>query len=157
MAAIAVRAARPDDVPALVALMGEFYAESGYPLPEAAAARTFAALVGDPALGQVWVLEADGAPAGYLALTVGFSMEHGGLRGFVDDLFVRPPARGRGLAAAALAEARRACAARGVRALCVEVGPANDGARRVYARAGFRDTARLLLAQPLAAPVHLAD
>ena len=152
-----VRAAQPDDVPALVALMRDFYAESGYPLPDAAAARTFATLVGDPSLGLVLLVEADGAPAGYLALTVGFSMEYGGLRGFVDDLFVRPAARGRGLAAAALDEARRACEARGVRALCVEVGPDAEGARRVYGRAGFEDTRRTLLARALAAPVHLTD
>jgi GNAT superfamily N-acetyltransferase len=153
---IAVRAARPDDVATLVALMGEFYAESGFPLPEAAAARTFAALLADPTLGQLWLLEADGAPAGYLALTLGFSMEYGGLRGFVDDLFVRAAARGRGLAAAALEEARRACEARGVRALCVEIGADDVRARRVYERAGFAPTERVLLARPLAEPVHLA-
>jgi GNAT superfamily N-acetyltransferase len=154
---LAVRAARPDDVPTLVALMGEFYAESGYPLPEGAAARAFATLIADPTLGHVWLLAAGGAPAGYLAMTVGFSMEYGGLRGFVDDLFVRPTARGLGLAAAALDEARRVCEARGVRALCVEVGADDARAHRVYARAGFADTERRLLTRALAEPVHRAE
>src|SRR5687768_10573327 len=121
----AAREARPDDVPRLVALMGEFYAEAGYPLPEDAAARAFAALLGDPRLGRAWLLEADGAPAGYLVLTLGYSMEYGGLRGFVDDLFVRPAARGRGLAAAGLEAARRAAEALGARALLVETGHEN--------------------------------
>ncbi|MGZ8493118.1 MAG: GNAT family N-acetyltransferase [Gemmatirosa sp.] len=89
--------ARRDDVPRLVALMGEFYAGSGYPLP-AAAAHTFATPIAAPALDHVRLLEADDVPAGYLALRLGFSMEYGGLRGFVDDLFVRTAARGRGLA-----------------------------------------------------------
>ena len=149
-----VREARSDDVPQLVALMAEFYAESDYPLPAEAAARTFEHLLADPRLGRVWLLMADGEPAGYVVLTWGFSMEYGGLRGFVDDLFVRAAHRGRGLAAAALAEVRRAAEALGVRALDVEVGPENDAARRVYARAGFEDTGRMLLAQPLAAPLH---
>jgi GNAT superfamily N-acetyltransferase len=135
--------------------MAEFYAESGYPLPVEAATRTFAALLDDPRLGRVWMMEAGGEPAGYVALTVGFSMEYGGLRGFVDDLFVRAAFRGRGLAAAALAEVRRAAEAMGVRALLVEVGPENDSARRVYEKIGLADTGRLLLAAPLAAPVHL--
>ncbi|SOD03741.1 L-amino acid N-acyltransferase YncA [bacterium JGI 053] len=152
----AVRLAQPDDIPQLVELMIDFYAEAGYPLPAEAATRTFAALVDDPRLGHVWMMEADGDPAGYVVLTVSFSMEYGGLRGFVDDLFVRPGFRGRGLAAAALAELRRTAEALGVRALLVEVGPDNDTARRVYQRLGLEDTGHVLLSLPLAAPVHLA-
>jgi len=136
--------------------MAEFYAESGYPLAAEAAARAFAALLDEPRLGRVWLMEADGEPAGYVVLTVGFSMEYGGLRGFVDDLFVRAAFRGRGLAVAALAELRRAAEEMGVRALLVEVGPDNDAAHRVYRRLGLEDTGRLLLSLPLAAPVHLA-
>ena len=98
-----------------------------------------------------------GEPAGYVVLTVSFSMEYGGLRGFVDDLFVRRGFRGRGLAAAALDELRRTAEDLGVRALLVEVGPENDTARRVYRRIGLEDTGHVLLALPLATPVHLSD
>jgi GNAT superfamily N-acetyltransferase len=152
----AVRLAHLDDVAQLVELMTDFYAEAGYPLPAEAATRTFATLLADPRLGHVWMMEADGEPAGYVVLTVSFSMEYGGLRGFVDDLFVRPAFRGRGLAAAALAELRRTAEALGVRALLVEVGPQNDTARRVYQRLGLKDTGHLLLTLPLASPVHLS-
>ena len=150
-----VRLAQPEDIPRLVALMGEFYAESGYPLPVEAATRAFATLLGDPRLGRVWLVEADGEPAGHAVLTVSFSMEYGGLRGFVDDLFVRPAFRGRGLASAALAELRRAAEEVGVRALLVEVGPDNDTAQRVYRRLGLEDSGHVLMSLPLAAPVHL--
>jgi GNAT superfamily N-acetyltransferase len=149
-----VRPAAPGDVPRLVALMAEFYSEAGFPLPTEAAARTFAALLADPRLGRVWLMEADGEPAGFAVLTVAFSMEYGGLRGFVDDLFVRASHRGRGLAASTLAEIRRAAESLGVRALLVETGADNDVAGRVYRRAGFQDAGRLLLSMPLAAPVH---
>lgn len=99
-------------------------------------------------------MEHGAEPAGFVVLTVSFSMEYGGLRGFVDDLYVRPASRGRGLAARGLDAVRRAAVARGVRALHVEVGPENDAARRLYARSGFADGGRLLLTLPLAAPVH---
>ncbi|HKP74776.1 MAG TPA: GNAT family N-acetyltransferase, partial [Longimicrobiaceae bacterium] len=102
----AVRPATSDDLPALVELMREFYAESDYPLPEENARRTFATLLAEPRLGGVWLMEVDGEPAGHVVLTVCFSMEYGGLRGFVDDLFVRPRFRGRGMAAAGLAALR---------------------------------------------------
>jgi len=143
-----------EHVPALVELMRDFHAEAGYPLPEGAAARAFETLVRDPRLGRVWILEADGEPAGYLVLTIGFSMEFGGLRAFVDDFFVRPGFRGRGLGTAALDAVRGAAAEMGVRALLVEVGPLNDPARRVYGRAGFADSGRMLMSQALAAPLH---
>lgn len=152
---MSVRPATPDDVPTLVALMAEFYGEAGYPLPAEAATRTFAALLADPRLGGAWIMEAGGEAAGHVVLTVCFSMEYGGLVGFVDDLFVRAAFRGRGLAAAGLAEVRRAAEARGVRALRVEAGPDNDVAQRVYRRAGFEDAGHLFLTLPLASPVHL--
>ena len=149
------RAATADDIPTLVELMREFYAESDFPLPEENARLMFAALLAEPRLGGVWLMEADGEPAGHIVLTVCFSMEYGGLRGFVDDLFVRPAFRGRGLAAAGLAALRADAEARGVRALLVEAGPANDVALRVYRRAGFEDGGHLLMTLPLATPVHV--
>jgi len=136
--------------------MTEFYAEAGYPLPAEAAARTFEKLIREPRLGQVWLLSCDAEPAGFIVLTLSFSMEYGGLRGFVDDFFVRQLYRRRGLGAAALAEVQRTCATLGVRALLVEVGPENDPAQRVYRRAGFADSGHTLLTLPLLAPVHLS-
>ena len=149
-----VTAATRDDIPTLIELMGEFYAESGFPLPVVNARRAFETLLSDPRLGGVWIATTDEGPAGYVVLTLAFGMEYGGLRGFIDDLFVRPRVRGRGVAAALLAAMTEDCRARGVRSLNVEVGPENDAGRSVYARAGFEDTGRLLLARALAAPLH---
>lgn len=149
-----VRAATAADVPALVALMRDFYGEADFELPTAAAARTFEQLLARPALGGIWLMEADAAPAGFVVLTVAFSMEFGGLRGFVDDLFVAPAYRRRGLAGAALDTVREACVARGVRALLVETSSANEQAVRVYSRAGFTDTGRMLMTLPLAPATH---
>lgn len=154
MSDLSIRPAAPADVPALVALMGAFYAESDYPLPTANATRAFAALLADPRLGGAWLAHLDGTHVGHVVLTVSFSMEYGGLRGFVDDLYVRPAARGRGVAAALLGAVRDACTERGVRALHVEVGAENEIARRLYARAGFADGGHLLLSLPLAPALH---
>ena len=151
-----VREATREDVPALIALMTEFYADAGFPLPVEPATRTFEMLLADRRLGRVWLMRDGDVPVGYLVLSIGFSMEFGGLRGFIDDLFVRAPFRGRGLATEALAELRRACDALGVRSLSVEVDPSNDAALSVYRRAGLEDTARMLMTAALAPPVHEA-
>ena len=153
---VEIRPAVPADVPVLVGLMHAFYREAGFPLPAGPAAAAFAVLLDDPRLGGVW-LAGDGVEAvGHLVLTLCFSMEYGGLRGFIDDLYVRPAARGRGAGAGLLAAARAEAARRDVRALHVEVGPDNRVARRLYARAGYADSGHLLLTLPLAAPVHAA-
>ena len=149
-----IRPAGAADVPALVALMQDFYAEAGYALPAESAARAFEALLAEPALGGVWIAEAGGAAVGHVVLTVCFSMEYGGPRGFIDDLFVRPSGRGRGAGAALLAAARSAAAARGVRVLHVEVGVDNDVAQRLYTRAGYADCGHRLWSLPLLPPAH---
>ena len=150
-----IRAAEMADVPTLVALMQAFYPESDFPLAAAPAA-AFATLLADPRLGGVWLAEANGVAVGHAVLTLGFSMEYGGLRGFIDDLSVRPAARGQGAGTMLLAAAREGAVARGIRALHVEVGLENAVARRLYARAGYADSGHLLLSLPLAAPVHAA-
>lgn len=149
-----IRQARAADIPVLVALMQAFYAEADYVLGAEPAARAFGALLADERLGAVWMAEEDGEPVGHLVMTVCFSMEYGGSRGFIDDLYVRPGARGRGVGAALLTAARTSAEQRGVRALHVEVGPDNDTARRLYGRAGYTDSGHVFLSLPLAAPTH---
>jgi GNAT superfamily N-acetyltransferase len=153
---ISIRRAAATDVPALVALMTVFYAESAFPLPEANAVRAFHALLADPRLGAIWIAEMHGRAVGHVVLTVSFSMEYGGLRGFIDDLFVHPDARRNGIAGALLAAVRAECVARGVRALLVETSTDNTPAMAAYTQAGYVNSGHALLSLPLAPPVHEA-
>jgi ribosomal protein S18 acetylase RimI-like enzyme len=145
-----MRLATHADIERLLALMAEFYAESGYHLDIARAAVAFEALLSEERLGRVWLLEAGPVAAGYLVLTLGFSMEYGGLDAFVDDLYVRPQHRGKGLGTRVLEEVRAYCAASGVRALHLEVGHENAVAKALYRKAGFEETNRQLLTLRLA-------
>lgn len=140
-----IRLATPADVPLLVDLMDEFYAESHVPLDRHEADAAFAHLLGDRSRGAVWLLTAGHEAAGYVVLTVGFSMEYGGLDAFVDDLFVRPAFRRKGFGRAALATLLADCECRGVRAVHLEVGRDNHSAKALYGRLGFRDNDRQLL------------
>jgi len=149
-----MKQASPDNVQQLVMMMAEFYAEGGYPLNHQRASEAFAKLLADDRLGYVWLIQADGQDAGYVVLTLCYSMEYGGPNAFVDDLFVRLPFRRAGLATAALTEVREFCAKRGVRAIQVETGRDNTAAQAVYRRVGFRETDRQLLALRLASPTH---
>jgi GNAT superfamily N-acetyltransferase len=97
-----IRRATATDVATFVTLMTAFYAESEFPLPPDPATRAFEALLADPRLGGAWLAEVGGLAVGHIVLTVCFSMEYGGLRGFIDDLYVRPGARGQGAGVRAL-------------------------------------------------------
>ena len=147
-----VREARADDVPALVAMMDEFYAEAGFTLDRREARTSFEAVIADRRLGRVWLVEAEGEAVGYLVETLVFAMEHGGTTAVVDDFFVRPRWRGKGLGTAALAHVRRHCLAHGVRAMRVEVGHDNAVAQAVYRRNGFDVVDHRLMATTLVAP-----
>ena len=133
-----VRNATAADLPTLVELMREFYAEAGYALDEEWAKASFSALLEDDALGSVWVACFDSQPAGYVVLTVRFAMESGGLDGYIDDLFIRPGSRGRGLSRAALDALVAECGRRGVLALHVEVGRDNEVAQTLYRSYGLK-------------------
>jgi ribosomal protein S18 acetylase RimI-like enzyme len=132
-----LRPALPDDEDGILALMREFYLHERLVLDEPAARRALAALLAAPSLGRVWFVEGGGAPAGYMVVTLGFSLEFAGKFALLDELYVREGFRGGGVGARAVEEAAAACAAWGVRALRLEVAWQNDGAQRLYRRLGF--------------------
>jgi GNAT superfamily N-acetyltransferase len=136
--------------------MAEVYAEAGYELHQARAAEAFEAIIADERLGYVWIIDAEQQDVGHIVITLRYAMEYGGLIACLDDLYVKPDWRNRGLSAGALVEVRNFCESAGIRAMTVEVGHNNGPAQTVYRRVGFVEAAgRQLLALPLAAPTHV--
>lgn len=133
-----IRQATSADIPVLVDLMADFYAEAAFALDREWAARSFAALFTDPARNAAWIAWLGGKPVGHAVLCARHSMEFGGLDGSIDDLYVRPSARRRGIGRALLARLVAHARAQGVLALHVEVAPANAAAQALYAALGLR-------------------
>jgi len=153
---VVIRQASETDLADLLDLMDEFYAEGGYPLNIDRARAAFLPLLVPGHFGQVWLAELDGQLAGHLVLTFCYSMEYGGRSAFVDDLFVRPAVRNRGVGRALVAHARTICEEFGIRAMHLEVARTNASAQAVYRAVGFGSTDRELLTLALAAPTHAA-
>ncbi len=140
-----MRRASSDDIPLLVGLMAEFYAEAG-----------FAAILADERLGYVWIIQTEHQDVGHIVLTLKYAMEYSGLVACLDDLYVRPDWRNKGFSTGALVEVRNFCERVGIRALTVEVGHNNGPAQTIYRRVGFAEAAdRQLLVLALAAPTHI--
>jgi GNAT superfamily N-acetyltransferase len=149
-----VRRASLEDVDVLVSLMREFYAEAGLELRPEAAGGAFRTVLSEPRVGSVFLALRGDRPIGYVVLTLGFSMEFGGIRGQVDDFFVLAAERGRGVGAELLGAVERACREAGVLCLMVETGSEGHPARRLYFRAGFEEGDRALLHRPLGPALH---
>ena len=122
----------------LVALSGAFAEEMGMASdPEHRAAGLAPLLEGSP-YGAVYLIGPPKAPVGYLVLSFGWSIEFGGMDAMLDEIYVRPAVRGRGMASQVLQALPLALKGAGVRGLHLEVAIADSKTQRLYAKAGFK-------------------
>jgi ribosomal protein S18 acetylase RimI-like enzyme len=153
--AAGIRPATSQDVGILVELMREFHAESSYSLDSGLAETAFINLLARPELGGVWMASQGDVAAGYVVLTLRYSMDHGALCGHIDDLFVRPAYRRRHVGRRLLSELIAECKRRGCSTLHVEVDSFGAPAIALYRSFGlgeYRD-GRLFLHGTIDAPV----
>jgi GNAT superfamily N-acetyltransferase len=139
---IEVRAAAPADIPALVPLVEQYWrfeAIGGFDAQ--GVATLLRRVVADPALGRVWLASIDGQPAGYLLAVFVFSLEHQGLTAEIDELFVAPQYRGRGLGMRLLAAGEAAFRIAGCTQVALQIGRDNSAARSFYRSHGYQDRA----------------
>ncbi|HUJ56940.1 MAG TPA: GNAT family N-acetyltransferase [Kofleriaceae bacterium] len=110
---LAIRAARPDDVPTILAFIREL-AEYERLLDQVTAdeAQLAATLFGARPAAEVLLAELD-EPVGFALFFQSYStfLARPGL--YLEDLFVRPAARGRGVGGALMAACARICVERG--------------------------------------------
>jgi ribosomal protein S18 acetylase RimI-like enzyme len=133
----------------LIELQRAFYRDEEYPYDPVVAEKAIRDLIASPSLGALFVVEASDRVAAYLVLTFGYSLEFGGRDAFVDELYVAPAARKKGLGTSALDVAEQACRAAGVRALHLEVERTNLEAKSLYDRRGFYEHSRHLMTKLL--------
>ena len=143
--ALALRPAGTDELPALMEMLRRFYAEDRIPLDAPRVRRGLDQLLADASLGVVLFAEAQGVRVGYLVLGWCSSIEQGGLHVLLDELYLEPAARGRGLGSAMLAAACDWARDHGASVVRLEVNRHNPRAKALYLRHGFRDEDRDIL------------
>lgn len=134
---ITIRRAAPEDLELSLPLVAAFHLEEGVESRPEDRRAAISRILGDTGIGEMWLIETAGAAVGYLVLAYGFSIEFNGRDAFLDEIFVTKAARGRGLGRAALRKARDDMAARGVKAIHLEVAVDNDRAQKLYSEEGF--------------------
>jgi ribosomal protein S18 acetylase RimI-like enzyme len=133
----------------LVAAVRRFHGESGREI-DPAQAMAVHALCSDPSLGRAWLLaDGRGRDVGYALAYWRHSIDHGGRVAVLDDLWIEPDLRGRGLGRRLMEAVLADMAASGARAAVVEADPADAQAMAFYARLGFAAAGTTLLARTL--------
>lgn len=141
--------ADPADRPRLLSLMRAFYAGEGLAWDETTVTGCLGRMWDDPRHGRTWLATSAGEAVGYGIVTFGFSLEYGGVDALVDELYVRPDWRGRGIGTALLAAIEAGCRDSRISALHLEVDHDNLDGQRLYRRRGFVDHDRYLMTKRL--------
>ncbi|WP_298847793.1 N-acetyltransferase [uncultured Ruegeria sp.] len=140
-----LRLARPEDLDRLMALVTAFHTEAGMDQDADKTRNALTPLLEGIPHGCVYLIGPGRAPLGYIILTFGWSVEFGGMDGFVDEIYIRPAVRGRGIATEVMLDLPKALAGAGLTALHLEVDRNNEAAQKLYLRTGFRPRDRYVL------------
>ncbi|MFF7385974.1 GNAT family N-acetyltransferase [Streptomyces griseoluteus] len=136
-----IRTARPDDVPVIHTMIRELAEYEKEPdAARATEAQLHEALFGErpAAFAHLAVDDATGEPAGFALWFLNFSTWRGVHGVYLEDLYVRPTARGGGHGRALLTELARICAERGYERLEWSVLNWNRPAIGFYEKLGAR-------------------
>lgn len=133
---VEIRDARLEEAEELLPLMRaycDFYEASP---PDQGLLEMARALVTDPNQGALFIAREGGAAVGFAALDWKWSSLKGARIGHLEDLFVAPEGRGRGIADALIEACAERCRERGAPAMEWLTAPDNHRAQAVYDRTG---------------------
>ncbi len=134
----ALTLAGPQHLAKLLPLVAAFHEEFGLANTEAEREAAITPVVEGIPHASAYLIGPARAPIGYIIVTFGWSVEFGGLDGFIDELYIRPAVRGRGVATEVLISLPNALAEAGLRALHLEVDRTDSAAQKLYQKTGFR-------------------
>ena len=147
---VILRAAGPADLAAVLPLAVGFYAEDGFGTGEPALRSNLSVLLASPA-ARVAVVRSEGHLLGFAVTTTSFGLENG-LIAELEDLFVLPAARRRGLGSRLIGDSVAWAREHGCQRLELVIAPNGRDIGHLfdyYLAQGFRDEGRRLIGRPL--------
>jgi len=131
-----IRKITPNDRAVFLQMAREFYRSEAvlHPIPEARHARAFDEMMRSDMYMEGLIFESCGETAGYALLCKTYSQEAGGLAVWIDELYLRPSFRNRGMGKAFFAELPKLIPAARYR---LEIEPDNARAEKLYRAMGF--------------------
>jgi GNAT superfamily N-acetyltransferase len=140
------------DIPDLCILLHDLFSREAEFEPDLEAqARGLAAVIDDPAVGDILVARDSGRVLGMINILYTVSTALGGPVAVFEDMIVSPHCRGEGIGSALLGRAIELAETKGCRRISLLADSDNEAAHRFYHRQGFSRstmlTFRLLLDQ----------
>ena len=120
------------DIEVITQMMQDFYAIDNYPMDVEVAKNLFQEFITNEHLGKSWLIYSENEIVGYIILTFIFSFEYGGKIAFVDELFIKETARGKGIGKEAIQFIQREVPKLSLKLLYLEVEPHNENAQKLY-------------------------
>ena len=139
------RPATTVDLPKLANLMEAFYKMETVPFSRLQSVRAMLNLLSKPAAGRIVLIEADLQPIGYYCLTFGFSLESHGDICLLDEIYLTPPFRHRGIGSKTIKAIASEMNQSGYKALHLTVNAFNTAAIAFYKKNRFSSTKASLM------------
>ena len=120
------------DISIITQMTQDFYAIDNYPMDVEVAKTLFQEFISNEHLGKSWLIYSENEIVGYIILTFIFSFEYGGKIAFVDELFIKETARGKGFGKEAIQFIQQEVPKLSLKLLYLEVEPHNENAQKLY-------------------------
>ena len=120
------------DIEVITQMMQDFYAIDNYPIDVEVAKNLFQEFISNEHLGKSWLIYSENEIVGYIILTYIFSFEYGGKIAFLDELFIKETARGKGFGKEAIQFIQGEVPKLSLKLLYLEVEPHNENAQKLY-------------------------
>ena len=120
------------DIEIITQMMQDFYAIDNYPMDVEVTKTLFQEFISNEHLGKSWLIYSENEIVGYIILTFIFSFEYGGKIAFVDELFIKETARGKGFGKEAIQFIQQEVPKLSLKLLYLEVEPHNENAQKLY-------------------------
>jgi GNAT superfamily N-acetyltransferase len=98
---------------------------------------TLTELLNYPKYGNVFIIKSGVDIIGYLILTFGYSIEHGGRDAFIDEFYIKENYRNKGIGKEALDYIIKYARTTGIKALHLQVKEKHKAAANLYVKSGF--------------------
>ena len=129
----------------VIKMMQEFYSIDNYPFDLEISKKLFHQFITDEKLGKGWLVYHENEVVGYIILTFVFSFEYQGKIAFLDELYIKETARGKGIGKHSLQFIQHQAPKLSLKIIYLEVELHNETAQKLYLANDFAIHKRKLM------------
>ncbi|GAA0732073.1 hypothetical protein GCM10009430_44910 [Aquimarina litoralis] len=140
---------KDNDKTEVLEMMTSFNKMEGYEFDPIGREKNLLEFTSNESLGRLYVIKLQQQTIGYLVLAFGFSFEYKGRDAFIDEFYIKPAYRNKGIGGSTLDFIASESKKLGIQALHLEVEPHNVHANKLYLSKGYRSNNRKLMTKTI--------